>query len=42
VYPKVIGTSFGCPTVSINFLDSLDTILKANKKVLLYAIASSK
>ncbi len=42
VYPKVIGTSFGCPTVSINFLDSLDTILKTNKKVLLYAIAPSR
>ncbi len=37
IYPKTLATSFGCPTVSINFLDSLDVILKKNKNVLLYS-----
>jgi len=37
VYPKSIAMSWGCPTVSIQFLDELDTILKKNNKVLLYS-----
>ncbi len=37
IYPTALAPSFGCPTVSINFLDSLDVILKANKNVLLYS-----
>ncbi len=37
VYPKSIAMSWGCPTVSIQFLDELDIILKENNKVLLYS-----
>ncbi len=37
IYPKSLATSFGCPTISINFLDSLDVILKKNEAILLYA-----
>lgn len=37
VYPNQIALSWGCPTVSIQFLDELDAILKKNKKVLLYS-----
>lgn len=37
VYPNQIALSWGCPTVSIKFLDELDIILKENKKVLLYS-----
>ncbi len=37
VYPKSIALSWGCPTVSINFLDELDELLKENDKVLLYS-----
>lgn len=37
IYPKALATSWGCPTVSIAFLDELDTILKKEKKVLLYS-----
>jgi len=37
VYPKSIAMSWGCPTVSIQFLDALDIILKENDKVLLYS-----
>jgi len=36
-YPTSIATSWGCPTVSIKFLDRLDVILKQNKKILLYS-----
>lgn len=36
-YPNSIGTSWGCPTVSIKFLDKLDVILKKEKQVLLYS-----
>ena len=37
IYPNPIVMSWGCPTVSIKFLDELDGILKKNKKVLLYS-----
>ena len=37
IYPNTTTTSWGCPTVSINFLDKLDVILKKEKKVLLYS-----
>lgn len=37
IYPLPIATSFGCPTVSITFLDLLDKILKKNEKVILYS-----
>jgi len=37
IYPKSIAMSWGCPTVSIKFLDELDAILKENDKVLLYS-----
>jgi len=37
VYPESIATSFGCPTVSINFLDKLDTLLQKEENVLLYS-----
>jgi len=37
IYPISLATSFGCPTVSINYLDKLDSILKKEKKVLLYS-----
>ncbi|MEE9349841.1 MAG: murein L,D-transpeptidase catalytic domain family protein [Flavobacteriaceae bacterium] len=37
IYPKNIATSFGCPTVSVKFLDHLDGILKIEKKILLYS-----
>lgn len=36
-YPKPIATSWGCPTVSVDFLDELDKILKENENVLLYS-----
>jgi len=36
-YPLPIANSLGCPTVSIDFLDTLDSILKKEKKVLLYS-----
>ena len=32
IYPKSLATSWGCPTVSINFLDKLDFILKKEKR----------
>lgn len=37
IYPKTLAMSWGCPTVSVNFLDELDGILKKEKKVLLYS-----
>ena len=37
IYPESLATSWGCPTVSIDFLDELDIILKKEKKVLLYS-----
>lgn len=37
IFPSTLATSFGCPTVSIKFLDGLDVILKQQKKVLLYS-----
>lgn len=37
IYPNPIVMSWGCPTVSIAFLDELDKILKKNKDVLLYS-----
>ena len=37
IYPKSLALSWGCPTVSIQFLDDLDVILKKNNKVLLYS-----
>lgn len=37
IYPENIATSFGCPTVSINFLDELDLLLQKEEKVLLYS-----
>ncbi len=37
IYPIPIVMSWGCPTVSITFLDELDKILKKNKDVLLYS-----
>ena len=37
VYPNPIALSWGCPTVSIKFLDELDEILQKHKKVLLYS-----
>lgn len=37
MYPKSLALSWGCPTVSIQFLDELDVILKENDKVLLYS-----
>lgn len=37
IYPKPIVMSWGCPTVSIKFLDELDVLLKKHKKVLLYS-----
>ncbi len=36
-YPIPLGTSWGCPTVSISFLDKLDGVLKKEKRVLLYS-----
>jgi hypothetical protein len=36
-YPKPLAMSWGCPTVSIGFLDTLDKILKKETKVLLYS-----
>lgn len=40
IYPKSLATSWGCPTVSVDFLDELDLILKENKKVLLYSFVN--
>jgi len=37
IYPKPLALSWGCPTVSIKFLDDLDVILKKHDKVLLYS-----
>ncbi len=37
IYPNSIVMSWGCPTVSLAFLDELDKILKKNKDVLLYS-----
>ena len=37
IYPKPLALSWGCPTVSIDFLATLDGVLKENKKVLLYS-----
>ena len=37
IYPKPLAMSWGCPTVSLAFLDTLDDILKDNNKVLLYS-----
>jgi len=37
IYPRPLVMSWGCPTVSIAFLDDLDRILKKNKDVLLYS-----
>lgn len=39
IYPKALATSWGCPTVSIKFLDELDALLKENQKVLLYSFS---
>jgi len=36
VYPASIAMSWGCPTVSVKFLDQLDALLAKEKKVLLY------
>jgi len=40
MYPKPLALSWGCPTVSIKFLDELDEILKENEKVLLYSFGA--
>ena len=37
IYPNILALSWGCPTVSITFLDELDGLLKKHKKVLLYS-----
>ena len=37
IYPISLATSWGCPTVSIDFLDRLDTILNKEKNVLIYS-----
>lgn len=37
IYPKPLAMSWGCPTVSIEFLEFLDEILKNNNRVLLYS-----
>lgn len=37
IYPKSLAMSWGCPTISINFLAELDEILKKEEKVLLYS-----
>jgi len=37
IYPETLAVSWGCPTVSIQFLDDLDVILKEHDKVLLYS-----
>ena len=37
IYPKTMVMSWGCPTVSVKFLDKLDVLLKKNKEVLLYS-----
>lgn len=40
IYPNSLATSWGCPTVSIKFLDELDKFLKENEKVLLYSFSN--
>lgn len=37
IYPKALAMSWGCPTVSLDFLAELDEILKKEEKVLLYS-----
>jgi len=37
IYPISLATSWGCPTVSINFLDRLDKILKKEEKIVIYS-----
>jgi len=37
IYPLNLATSWGCPTVSQDFLDKLDEILKKEKGILLYS-----
>jgi hypothetical protein len=37
IYPSSLAVSWGCPTVSVQFLDDLDVILKKHDKVLLYS-----
>lgn len=37
IAPAPLAMSWGCPTVSIQMLDTLDAILKKEKKVLLYS-----
>ena len=37
IYPEVLAVSWGCPTVSVKFLDELDVLLKKYDKVLLYS-----
>ena len=37
IYPNVLAVSWGCPTVSVQFLDELDVLLKKHDKVLLYS-----
>ncbi len=37
IYPDALAVSWGCPTVSVQFLDDLDVILKEHDKVLLYS-----
>ena len=37
IYPIPLAVSWGCPTVSIKFLDELDVFLKKHDKVLLYS-----
>ena len=37
IYPNILATSWGCPTVSIKVLDELDEIFKENEKVLVYS-----
>ncbi len=40
IYPNSLAVSWGCPTVSVQFLDELDVILKEHDKVLLYSFKS--
>ena len=40
IYPKALTTSWGCPTVSIDFLDTLDGVLKKEKRIVLYSFKS--
>ena len=39
ISPEELLMSWGCPTVSVNFLDTLDSILKQHENVLLYSFS---